>query len=254
MTFFNWEIIGSREFIGLGNYKELFSDTLFWKAFKNTLYYLVLVGPFEVILGLLLASLVNQPLRGKVIARTLVFMPYVIMVTAVGIVWRWILETRFGILNYYFHQIGLPEIPWLTDSRTAMPGIVFTTIWWTVGFNMVIFLAGLQDIPQELYEASRIDGAKKWQQFYYITIPLLRPAAFFVILTTIIFSLQVFGQIFVMTSGGPGNSTLVLVQYLYMVGFRLFRLGYASTIGFVLFLIILIFSLLQFRFVKMQSY
>lgn len=244
------DIVGEGTFVGLKNYLNLLRDKLFWVSLKNTLYYLSLVGPVNVVGGLLLALLLNQPLRGRVIARTAVFMPYVIMVTVVGVLWRWILESRFGILNYYLGFLGIKPIPWLTSPSTAMIGIFIASVWWTIGYNTVIFLAGLQDVPRELIEASQIDGAGPLKRLTSVILPCLRPTTFFVVLTTIIYSLQVFGQVYTMTGGGPRYATLTVVQYLYITGFRLFKLGYSATIGTVLFAVILAISLGIIKFLK----
>ncbi|NPV53809.1 MAG: sugar ABC transporter permease [Firmicutes bacterium] len=244
------DIVGGGEFIGLKNYHHLLTDRLFWVALRNTLYYLVLVGPVVIIGGFLLALLLNQPLRGRAFARAAVFMPYVIMVTVVGALWRWILESRFGILNYYLGLLGIGPVYWLTSSSTAMIGIVIATVWWTIGYNTVIYLAGLQDVPRELIEAAEIDGAGPLRCLTQVIVPFLRPTTFFVVLTTVIYSLQVFGQVYTMTGGGPRYSTLTLVQHLYVTGFRLFNLGYSATISVVLFIVILVMSAGVFGFLR----
>jgi ABC-type sugar transport system permease subunit len=215
---------------------------LFWKALANTFYYLALVGPVNIVGGFLLSLLLNQPLRGRIVARTVVFMPYIIMVTVVGMVWRWILDTRFGILNYYLSFIGISSVSWLTSSSLSMIAIVIASVWWTIGYNTVIFLAALQDIPKEILDASAIDGAGPLRKLISIVIPSVKSAVYFVVLTTVIYSMQVFGQVYTMTGGGPDYSTVTVVHYLYIQGFRTFHLGYAATIGFVLFATIIILS------------
>jgi len=247
---YDLDIVGEGTFVGLKNYATLLKDRLFWVALKNTLYYLGLVGPVNVIGGLFLALLLNHHIRGRTIARTAVFMPYVIMVTVVGVLWRWILESRHGILNYYLGFFGIEPVPWLTSPSTAMIGIFIASVWWTIGYNTVIFLAGLQDVPRELVEAAQIDGASPLRKLISVILPCLRPTTFFVVLTTIIYSLQVFGQVYTMTGGGPRYATLTVVQYLYIAGFRLFRLGYSATISAVLFAVILAMSLGVLRFLK----
>ena len=189
----------------------------------------------------------KQTSRGEP-ARAAVFMPYIIMVTVVGALWRWILEGNYGILNHYLQMIlKIEPIYWLTSSSTAMLGVVMASVWWTIGYNTVIFLAGLQDVPRELMEAAEIDGAGSFRRLIHVIIPCLRSTTFFVVLTTIIYSLQVFGQVYTMTGGGPRYSTLVLVQHLYINGFRLFKLGYSSTISVVLFIVIFLISMGIFR-------
>jgi len=253
VTLTKLDIVGSGKFIGLKNYNHLLSDTLFWISLKNTLYYLLLIGPIVIIGGFLLALLVNQRLHGRILARTAIFMPYVIMVTVVGVIWRWILDGQFGLLNYYLGKIGFKPIYWLTNSSTAMIGIVITSVWWSIGYNTVIFLAGLQDIPKEVIESSEIDGAGPFRKLINIIIPMLKPTTFFVVLTTVIYSMQVFGQIYTMTGGGPQYSTLTLVQYLYFVGFRQFKMGYSATIGVVLFLVVIILYYLVLKFFKKEG-
>jgi multiple sugar transport system permease protein len=238
------DITGIGNFIGLGNFVKLASDTLFWKALGNTFYYLALVGPINIVGGFLLALLLNQPLRGRIATRTVVFMPYIIMVTVVGMIWRWILDTRFGILNYYLSMLGIPAIPWLTSSAISMIAIVIASVWWTIGYNTVIFLAALQDIPKELLDAAAIDGAGPLRKVINVVIPGVKSAVYFVVLTTVIYSMQVFGQVYTMTGGGPNYSTVTVVHYLYIQGFRTFHLGYAASIGFVLFVTVIILSVL----------
>lgn len=246
-SFTTWHIVGAAKWVGFDNYKALFHDRLFWTALKNTLYFLVLSAPVQVLLALALALLLNQKLRGRAVVRTIVFAPYAVMSTVVGVIWNWMYDSNFGLINDWLVGFGLPRIQWLTSEGTAMPAIAIATIWWLVGFNMVLFLAGLQDIPEELYEAARIDGAGGWQIIRYITWPLLLPTTFVVVMLTIITAFQVFDQVYVMTGGGPINATLTMVQYLYVQGFEQFNLGYASAIGVIVFLVLIGFAWLQFR-------
>jgi ABC-type sugar transport system permease subunit len=240
------DIIGKGVFNNFGNYKALFKDRLFWRSLNNTFYYLALVGPVNVVGGFLLAMLLNQKLKGRIITRTVVFMPYVIMVTVVGAIWRWLLDGRFGLLNYYLQKIGLGSVPWLSSSSTAMIGIAMASIWWTIGYNTVVYLAALQDIPTDILNAADIDGAGPLRKLIAIIIPSVKGATAFVVLTTVIYSMQVFGQVYTMTSGGPQYSTVTLVHYLYVKGFREFNLGYSSTLGVVLFFVILALSALVY--------
>lgn len=231
---------------GVKNYVNLFRDPLFWKAMKNTLLYLAYVGPVNIIGGFLLALLLNSKLKGRIAVRAIIFMPYVLMTTVVGITWRWILDGNNGILNYYFGKLGLDPVYWLSNTKTAMLGIAIASIWWTIGYNTVIYLAALQDISSDVVEASIIDGAGRFQRLIYISIPLVKNTTFFVVLTTVINSMEMFSQVYVMTSGGPSYSTLTLVQYLYNKAFREANVGYSSTIGVALFVIILVMSLIIF--------
>lgn len=234
------------EWIGLRNYVKLWNDELFWKATKNTLLYLAYVGPVNVIGGFLLAMLLNAKLKGRTVVRAIIFMPYVLMTTVVGITWRWILDGNNGLLNYYLGKIGIEPVFWLSNTKTAMLGIALASIWWTIGYNTVIYLAALQDISSDVIEASVIDGANGIQRLFYISIPLVKGTTFFVVLTTVINSMEMFSQVYVMTSGGPSYSTLTLVQYLYTKAFRETNVGYSSTVGVMLFIIILVMSAIVF--------
>jgi len=247
ISFTDWPIIGAPDWVGLANYSRLVADELMWTAFRNTAYYTVVTVVIMYVIGLALANLLNARLRGRVLVRGIIFSSYVVMVSAVGILWRWIYEPNYGLLNHYLEKIGLGPIDWLTDPSIAMLSVIIATVWWTAGYNMVVFLAGLQDIPGELYEAARVDGASRWQMFWYVTMPSLKGVSFFVIIMSIARSFQMFGQVFVMTQGGPSNSTLTLVQYLYVVAFRWYEMGYASAIAYVLFALLAVVTLLQFR-------
>lgn len=250
----NWKIVGTPTFVGLQNYARLLQDPLFTTALKNTLFYTAVIVPVMALLGLGLALLLNQPLRGRVLTRLAVFGSYVIMVSVVGIIWRWILDpTGAGILNYYLGRLGVAPLPWLAAPETAMLSIILATMWWTAGYNMVMYLAGLQDIPAELREAVRMDGANAWQEFWHLVLPCLRPVTFFVVVMSIAKSFQVFGQIYVMTQGGPSNSTLTIVHYLYVVGFTWFEMGYAAAIAYALFGLLLLVTIVQFRLVSREA-
>lgn len=250
MSFTHWEIIGTPEFVGLNQYRDIFSNRLFLSSLKNTLYFTVLTLPGLIILGMALALLVNLPLRGRIAVRTIVYSPVVISVTVIGILWGWIYSTEWGMLNYYLMKLGLPKISWLGDPRFAMPSIAFTTIWWTVGGNMILYLAGLQDIPRELYEAARIDGAGPWQSLRYITLPMLTPVHGFVIPVSFIACSRVFGQVAVMTGGGPYGKTFVILQYIYQTAFQDFNMGNAAAAAMVLLVTGLIFTIAQLRALK----
>ena len=184
--------------------------------------------------------------RGRTAVRAIIFMPYVLMTTVVGITWRWILDGNNGLLNYYLNKIGIEPIFWLSNTKTAMLGIALASIWWTIGYNTVIYLAALQDISTDVVEASIIDGANGLQRVFHISIPLVKGTTFFVVLTTVINSMEMFSQVYVMTSGGPSYSTLTLVQYLYTKAFRETNVGYSSSVGVMLFIIILLMSVVVF--------
>ena len=250
----DWKIVGTPRFVGLKNYARLAGDPLFFTALKNTVVYTAVIVPLMALVGLALALLLNQPLRGRVLTRTCVFASYVVMVSVVGILWRWVLDpTGAGIVNYYLGRLGVAPLPWLAAPETAMLSIIIATMWWTAGYNMVLYLAGLQDIPVAVREAARIDGATPWQEFRHVTAPMLRPVTFFVVVMSVAKSFQVFGQVYVMTQGGPSNSTLTIVNYLYVVGFTWFEMGYAAAIAYALFALLLVITVVQFRLVSREN-
>ncbi|MCA9836699.1 MAG: sugar ABC transporter permease [Trueperaceae bacterium] len=251
MSFFDWTILRPfKPFVGLANYKELINDDVWWLALKNTLYFSIItvVGTSAVALAAALA--INQPqVKGKEFFRVLLYMPSLLSVGVIGLTWVWLLNTQFGIVNYLLSFIGIRPINWLGDGKLVIPALSLTTIWWGFGFPMLIFLAGLQGIPEQLYEAARIDGARQGQIFWRITLPLLRPTLLFVTVTGFIAHFQVFGQPFIMTRGGPGRASYTVIFYLYEAAWRAFRMGYGSAIAVALAIIIIIFTLLQFRFI-----
>jgi multiple sugar transport system permease protein len=223
------------------------NDAVFWTSFGNTLKFVVLSTPLIVGVGLLLALFLNRSERSAGLYRTLYFAPYVFSVAVITLIWGFLLNPQRGILAAFLAFFGIEPISWLTDPQLAMPAIVVTTLWWTVGFNMVLFLAGLQDIDPSIYEAATIDGAGAWSKFLHITIPGLRRTILLVMILQIIASFQIFGQVFIMTRGGPGGTTRVLIQYIYESGFRDFQLGYAAAMSLFLFVVMLVISYLQFR-------
>jgi multiple sugar transport system permease protein len=235
-------------FVGLDNYQRLLQDPLFWTALRNTLYFVLIGGPLSVAVSLAAALLLNARLvRFKGMMRTVFFLPVVTTLVAVAVVWRYLYHPRYGLLNYLLGWFGVAPIDWLGDPVWAMPAIILLAVWKNFGFNMVIFIAGLQSVPERLYEAARIDGATAWQQFRHVTLPMLAPTFLFVALMTMIGYFQLFAEPYVMTQGGPANSTLSVVMLMYQEGFRWWNLGYAAAVAFVLFAIILIGTLLQLR-------
>ncbi len=235
-------------FVGFDNYLRLLADPLFWQALLNTGYFVAIGGPLSVGVSLGAALLVNARLtRFKALFRTVLFVPVITTLVAVAVVWRYLYHARSGLLNHGLAQLGLDPVDWLGDPHWAMPAIILLAVWKNFGFNMVIFIAGLQSIPQRLYEAARIDGASGWQQFRFITLPLLAPTFLFVAVMTMIGYFQLFAEPYVMTQGGPENATLSVVLLMYQEGFRWWNIGYASALAFVLFLIILAVTWLQLR-------
>jgi len=235
-------------FVGLRNYRLLFEDPLFWIALKNTLYFVLVGGPLSVGFSLGAALLVNHRLvRFQGLFRTVFFLPVVTTLVAVAVVWRYLYNPRYGLLNYGLSLFGIAPIDWLGDPDWAMPAIILMAVWKNFGFNMIIFIAGLQNIPVHLYEAAAIDGAGPWRQFRHVTLPMLAPTFLFVTIITLIGYFQLFAEPYVMTQGGPANSTLSLVLLMYQEGFRWWNMGYASAVAFALFAIILTVTLLQLR-------
>jgi multiple sugar transport system permease protein len=257
LTDFDIYAIGSFEtarFVGLGNYRDLLQSSLFWTALRNTLYYVLVGGPLSVAISLAAAVLLNSPrLRFRSFFRTVYFAPVVTTLVAVAIVWRYLYHPRYGLLNHILGWIGINPIDWLGDPHWAMPAIILLAIWKNFGYNMLIFLAGLQTIPEELYEAASIDGAGAWRRFAHITFPSLGPVFLFVAVTTMIGYFQLFAEPYVMTQGGPLRSTTSLVLLMYEEGFRWWRMGLASSIAFVLFLLTLGGTLLQLRLRKAKA-
>ena len=233
-------------FVGLENYAQLLQSPLFWTALGNTGYFVLIGGPLSVAVSLGAALLVNARLnRFPGLFRTALFLPVVTTLVAVAVVWRYLYHPRYGLLNYALSLFGIAPIDWLGDPNWALPAIILMAVWKNFGFNMIIFIAGLQNIPMQLYEAARIDGASAGQQFRHITLPQLGPTFLFVALMTMIGYFQVFAEPYVMTQGGPANRTLSVVLLMYEEGFRWWNMGYASAMAFVLFALILAGTALQ---------
>lgn len=249
LSFTKWDLLSSPIWIGVNNYKELLYDPLFWKSLQNSTYYALLTVPAFLVFPLLLAVLVNRTLKGVNIFRTIFFIPVVTAVTAISIVWKWLYNPEFGLLNYILSLVRIPPKQWLNDPKLAMLCIAVMGVWRGMGYDMMIFLAGLKGIPPQLYEAAKIDGASRIQMFLWITLPLLTPTFFFLLVINVISSFQVFGEIYVMTNGGPGNATLTYNYFLYQNAFLWFKMGYAASLGYILFLIIFILTFIQFRFI-----
>lgn len=236
------------------NYLELFKDRIFWKALFNTFYFVIVGVPLSIFVSLLAALLLNHPLvKFRNIFRVGYFTPVVTTLVAVAVIWKWLYNPDYGPINYLLKLLEIKPIKWLDDPRYAMLSIIFMAVWKNFGYNMVIFLAGLQAIPQSYYESASIDGANAYQCFIHITLPSLRPTTLFVTITTMIGYFQLFAEPYVMTGGGPLNSTLSIVQYMYNHGFRFFNLGIASAVAYVLFLIIFCISIIQMKVGKLYE-
>ena len=235
-------------FVGLANYQTLLTEPLFWQALRNTLYFVAVGGPLSVAASLAAALLVSARLaRCRPLFRTAFFLPVVTTLVAIAVVWRYLYHPRIGLINQMLSGFGVDPIDWLGDPRWAMPAIIAMSIWKNFGFNMIIFVAGLQAIPERLYEAASLDGAGPWRQFRYVTLPMLAPTALFVAVMTMIGGFQLFAEPYVMTQGGPSNRTLSVVLLMFQEGFRFWNMGYAAAIAFVLFAILLAGTALQLK-------
>ena len=245
--------IHNLRFVALRNYQDLLGNPIFWTAFANTLYFALVGGPLTVAVSLVAALLVNAKLtRWKALFRTIYFAPVVTTLVAVSVVFKYLYHPRFGIINLALGALHLPQPDWLGDPHWAMPAIILLGVWKGFGYTMIIFIAGLQNVPEELYEAARLDGAGMWRQFRHVTLPMLGPTFLFVGVVVAIGQLQIFAEPYVMTKGGPLNKTLTIVMMMYEQGFKFWRMGYAAAVAFVLFLIIGAATLVQMRLREKQ--
>ncbi|CBA15823.1 carbohydrate ABC transporter permease [Xanthomonas albilineans] len=236
-------------FVGVGNYLELLQTPMFWKSLWNTTYFVIVGVPLSIATSLGAALLLNAPVaRCKALFRTALFAPVVTTLVAVAVIWRYLFHTRYGLVNYALAHVGIGPIDWLGDPHWAMPTIMLFAVWKNFGYNMVIFLAGLQAIPQDLYEAARIDGASKWRQLLHITLPMLGPVLLVVGVITVSGYFQLFAEPYVMTRGDPLQSTVSVLYYMFEEGFKWWNLGRASAVAFLLFLIILAVTTVMLRF------
>jgi multiple sugar transport system permease protein len=234
-------------FTGLSNYAEAMDDPYFWQALKATALFVGMAMPLTIGLALMLAALIDAlPEKRQGLYRILIFMPTMVTITVAGLLWRWFFHSEFGLFNSLLERFDI-WVPWLTEPGWAMRSIVLMSVWWTVGGPMVILMAGLKQIPPSYYEAAAIDGATGLRRFWHITLPLLRPILLFVVVLNIIGSFQVFGQTFIITQGGPELATRVIMHYIYDTSFQFYRMGYGAAMSWLLFVIILVFSILQFR-------
>jgi multiple sugar transport system permease protein len=256
LTFHRWSIIEpDKPYVGLQNYEDMVHDERFVQSILNTVYFTGASIPLTMIIGLVLAILLNQPIRGRGIFRTAYYLPVVTPFVVSALLWKWLYNGQYGLFNYYLlkgHVIDQPLL-WLSDKQLAMPAVVLMSIWGGVGFSMVVYLAGLQAIPEQLYESAKLDGAGTLRRLWYVTIPMLRPTTLFLLVMGIIGSLQVFTQIFVMTSGGPVNKTTTMVYYMYLWAFKYYDMGYASTLAFALFVMLLAFTAFQLRLFRQDA-
>ncbi|MCB7137431.1 carbohydrate ABC transporter permease [Cellulosimicrobium marinum] len=247
ISFTNWNVFGVADWIGLENFQRLVGDASFHRALLNTLYYAVIHIPLTLAASLGLALLLNRKLRGVAFFRTVAFFPYITSVVAIAVVWNMLFSPEFGPINQFLRLLGVDDPPgWTTSSAWAMPAVILVSVWREMGYYMLLLLAGLQTVPAQLYEAARMDGANAWQRFWNVTLPGLRPTMFFVTVMLTIQSFKIFDLILVMTNGGPGQSTLVLSQYIWQKGFVENQFGYASAVSVALFAICILVTIFQF--------
>jgi multiple sugar transport system permease protein len=249
-----WKLIGAPQFVGLRNYSDMLTDDpRFWKSLGNTAYYVVAHVPLTMVIAFVMALLLNQPIRGQALYRTIYYLPAVTTGVATAILWTWLFNQDFGLINGALGLVGVPPIPWLSSTRWAMPALILMSLW-SFGPTMVIYLAGLQGIPLHLYEAAEVDGANSWQRVRNVTIPMMSPTILFTAVMGIINSFQVFTVAYVMTAGGPADATMFYVLHVFYNAFRYFQMGYASALAWTLFLIVLAFTVVQLRFARRWVY
>ena len=254
LTFYAWDLLTPPQFIGVQNFVRLWSDGSFWAALAHTLAFILGYVPLVVAAALGMALALNVSLRGIGAIRTVFFFPVVSSWVAVALLWSWLFNPRFGLINYLLSLVGITGPGWLFDPNWAMPAIIITSVWKDLGFVLVLFLAGLQAIPNDYYEAASLDGANVFARFRYVTLPLLAPTTFFVVIISLINSFQVFDQVWVMTEGGPAGATSVLVEQIVRHAFSYGEMGYAAAISWVLFALVLGATLVQFRLQRMGSF
>jgi len=258
LSFTRWNLLGPPQWVGLDNYNTLLTDPVFWQVLGNTGIFVTASALLTVIGGLVLAVLLNAPIRGQGLFRTAYFLPFVTPLIGVALVWGWIFQPEVGLLNWALKQTHLftvwnhgKPIAWLYESPFALWAVIMVQVWKTVGYNMVIFLAGLQAIPTSVYESAALDGANPWQQFWRLTLPLVTPTLFFVLMVSLINTFQAFDTIYLLTQGGPQNTTAVLVYWVFKNAFEFYQVGPASAVAYVLFVLILILTLIQWGLRKL---
>ncbi|WP_119269052.1 carbohydrate ABC transporter permease [Taklimakanibacter deserti] len=245
VAFTRWSIVGSPKWEGLANFTRAFRDQWVAVAFKNILFYGAIIVPCVTVLGLVFALFVNKRYPLSSLARTLFFAPTVVSATVIGLVWVWLLDTQFGLINHYLSFLGIDNVPWLTSTRWSLVGVSIASIWWDLGLAFVLFLAALQDIPGEINDAAIVDGANRWQRFRYVILPHLRPVISMVVTLQLISTLRIFSQVYVMTNGGPAGSSSSPIHYIYSIAIVRNLFGYASAIAILLFVLILAITFAQ---------
>ena len=249
LTLFRWDGLSSATYVGLDNYRTLFHDALVGTVLTNTVLFVVGDVLAKMLLALSVAALVHRYLGRalQTVFRGIIFFPVIVSGVAIGIIWQWLMNTSLGLLNYYIGLLKLPPVAWLDSSSNALSSLILVDVWRNVGFSFVVFTAGLQGISSQLYEAAAVDGASDWSQFWSITLPLLSPTTYFLLVINLIGAFQFFDLSYVMTQAGPGDATRTIVYYIYDSGFHFFRFGYASTLSVMLFAILAVLTLIQVR-------
>lgn len=252
VSFHKWTLIGKEEFVGLENYIYAINDPDFWSSLWHTTYFVLISTPLLIMVPFALSLILDSKLKGSTFLRTVYFMPNILSVAVISFIWIFVLQPYTGLLNSFLHKISVlapeQELFWLNEPNLAWFSIVIITVWWTQGFNMIIFLAGLQDIPVDHYEAATLDGANFWQKLKYITLPAMRGLIVLITVLTVIASFKVFGQVWLVTRGGPANETRTMIQYIYETGFSSNELGLATAMSFIFFVMLIVLSFLQFKF------
>jgi len=254
LTFTDAPLIGDGNWVGLKNYAKLFKDKLFTTSVLNTGYFVLLTVIPNTLVGLGIALMVNR-LKGwtQSVILAMFFLPYILPVSVIFLIWRWIFDVQFGIGQYVIEFVYGERVPVFRNTTWLMPAVAFITIWWTNGFNLLLFIAGLRNIPQDMYDASALDGARRWQQFRYITWPLIWPITALVLTIQLILQLKIFDQVYLFTIGGQANPTMVMVQYVYKLAFQMNKGGYGATVALALFAIIVVFSVFQYQLLRVRG-
>jgi len=243
--FTKWGIFGKPKWVGLQNFTDAFKDEFVGIAFKNTILYGLIIVPCVVVIGFTFALYVNQRWPLSSLARTLFFSPYVVSATVIGLVWVWMFDTQFGLINHYLGYLGIDNVPWLTSTNWSLLGVSIASVWWDLGLAFVLFLAALQDVPRDLYEAAEVDGASRWQRLWLVILPQLRPVISLVVTLQMISSLRIFSQVYVMTNGGPASSSSSVIFYMYIEAIFRQHFGYASAVAILLFLMIIVITIVH---------
>ena len=243
--FTKWGIFGRPKWVGLQNFTDAFEDEFVAIAFKNTVLYGLIIVPCVVVIGFSFALYVHQRWPLSALARTLFFSPYVVSATVIGLVWVWMLDTQFGLINHYLGYLGIDNVPWLTSTDWSLIGVSIASVWWDLGLAFVLFLAALQDVPRDLYEAAEVDGASRWQRLWLVILPQLRPVISLVITLQMISSLRIFSQVYVMTNGGPASTSSSVIFYMYNEAIQRQLFGYASAVAMLLFLMIIVITVIH---------